>query len=105
MESSRCIKYAGIFYTFAENKVIMAEENKYNHDSVNELLTWSKDVLDNKKYPTGEFQLDKCAKILDCGKYLDSMISVISRNWENPTFHPSIDQLRLFKEKIEKAAG
>ena len=52
MESSRCIKYAGIFYTFAENKVIMAEENKYNHDSVNELLTWAKDVLDNKKYPS-----------------------------------------------------
>ena len=89
---------------FAENKVIMAEENKYNHDSVNELLTWAKDVLDSKKYPSGEFQLDKCAKILDCGKFLDSMISVISRNWENPTFHPSIDQLRLFKEKIGKAA-
>ena len=98
------IQHAGLFYTFAENKVIMAEENKYNHDSVNELLKWAKDVLDNKKYPSGEFQLDKCAKILDCGKYLDSMISVISRNWENPTLHPSIDQLRLFKEKIEKAA-
>lgn len=104
MESSRCIRYAGIFYTFADNKVIMAEEKKYDYDSINELLTWAKETLNNKRYPAGEFQLNKCAKILDCGKYLDSMISVISRNWENPTFHPSIDQLRLFKEKIEKAA-
>lgn len=54
----------------------MAEENKYNHDSINELLTWAKETLNNKRYPSGEFQLDKCAKILDCGKYLDSMIAV-----------------------------
>ena len=80
------------------------EEKKYDHDSINELLTWAKETLNNKRYPAGEFQLDKCAKILDCGKYLDSMISVISRNWENPTFYPTIDQLRLFREKIGKAA-
>lgn len=55
-----------------------------------------------KTNTAGEFQLDKCAKILDCGKYLDSMISVISRNWENPMFYPPIDQLRTFREKIEK---
>lgn len=84
---------------------IMAEEKKYDYDSINELLTWAKETLNNKRYPSGEFQLDKCAKILDCGKYLDSMIAVISRNWENPTFYPTVDQLRLFREKIEKAAG
>ena len=50
----------------------MAEEKKYDYDSINELLTWAKGTLNNKRYPTGEFQLDKCAKILDCGKYLDS---------------------------------
>lgn len=82
----------------------MAEEKKYDYDSINELLTWAKGTLNNKRYPSGEFQLDKCAKILDCGKYLDSMIAVISRNWENPTFYPTVDQLRLFREKIEKAA-
>ena len=82
----------------------MAEVNKYNHDSINELLTRDKESLNNTRYPSGEFQLDKCAKILDCGKYLDSMIAVISRNWENPTFYPTVDQLRLFREKIEKAA-
>lgn len=54
----------------------MTQENKYNHDSVNELLTWAKDVLDNKKYPSGEFQLDKCAKILDCLFYV--FINMIS---------------------------
>lgn len=77
-------------------------ENNYNHDSIQELLTWAKDTLDNKKYPVGEFQLDSCAKILDCGKYLDSMIAVISRNWENPTFYPPIDQLRAFRESIKR---
>jgi len=82
----------------------MEEEKKYDHNSVDELLIWAKNTLDNKTYPVGEFQLDKCVKILDCGKYLDSMISVISRNWENPTFYPTIEQLRLFREKIEKAA-
>ncbi len=79
----------------------MAGENKYDYDAVNELLTWAKDVLEYKKYPAEEFQLDKCAKILDCGKYLDSMIAVISGNWGNPTFYPTIDQLRAFRAKME----
>lgn len=83
---------------------IMAEEQKYDHDSINELLSWAKETLNNKRYPVGEFQLDKCAKILDCEKYLDSMILVIGKNWGNPTFYPTVDQLRLFREKIEKAA-
>ena len=83
---------------------IMAEEKKYDHDSINELLSWAKETLNNKRYPVGEFQLDKCAKILDCEKYLDSMILVIGKNWENPTFYPTVDQLRLFREKIERGA-
>lgn len=52
----------------------MAEEKKYDHDSINELPTWAKETLNNKKYPQEGFQLDKCARISDCGKYLDSMI-------------------------------
>lgn len=31
-----------------------------------------------------------------CGVFLKSMISVISRNKENPTFYPTIDQLCTF---------
>lgn len=103
MESSRCIRYAGIFYIFAENNTTM-EEKKYDYASINELLTWAKETRNNKRYPAGEFQLDKCVKILDCGKYLDSMISIVSNNWANPTFYPTVDQLRLFREKLEKAA-
>lgn len=80
------------------------EENKYDHDSVNELLTWAKETLDNKSYPIGEYQINKSTKTLDCGKYLDSMIAVITRNWENPTFYPTIDQLRFFREKIKEVA-
>lgn len=45
--------------------------------------------------------MNKCAKILDCVKYLEAMVAMISKNWENPTFHPTIDQLREFRTKIE----
>lgn len=78
------------------------EENKYNYDSVKELLAWAQKVLDNKSYPQGRFQISKCAVALDCGKYLSSMISIISKNWENPTFRPTIDQLYHFRELIER---
>lgn len=82
----------------------MSEENKNDHDSVQELLAWAQETLKNKSYPQGAYQLNKSTKILDCAKYLDSMISMISKNWENPTFYPTIDQLREFRTKIEEAA-
>jgi len=50
------------------------------------------------------FQLDKCTRTLDCGKFLDSMILVVSRTWENSPFYQIIDHLRQFIERIEKAA-
>ena len=82
----------------------MAEEKKYDHDSVQELLGWAKETLSNKSYPKGEFQINQCTKTFDCGKYLESMIAVISKNWENSTFHPTIDQLRFFREKLKEVA-
>ena len=33
--------------------------------------------------------------------YLESLVAMIGRNWENPTFHPTIDQLWEFREKWE----
>nr|DAV52388.1 MAG TPA: hypothetical protein [Caudoviricetes sp.] len=79
-------------------------ENNYDYDSVQELLTWAKETLKNKTYPQGEFQINKATKVLDCGSYLSSMIQMISRNWENPTFYPTINQLREFRIQIEKVA-
>jgi hypothetical protein len=79
----------------------MAEENKYDHDSVQELLAWAKEALSNKSYPDGKFQINKATTVLDCASFLSSMIQMISRNWENPTFYPTIDQLREFRKKIE----
>ncbi|HCJ27456.1 hypothetical protein PO397_23015 [Bacteroides ovatus] len=79
-------------------------ENNYDYDSVQELLTWAKETLKNKTYPQGEFQINKATKVLDCGSYLSSMIQMISRNWENPTFYPTINQLREFRKEIEKVA-
>lgn len=79
----------------------MAEQNN-DHDSIQELLTWAKNTLKNKSYPSGKYQLNKSTAILDCGKFLESMISMIDRNWENPTFYPTIDHLREFRTKIEQ---
>ena len=79
-------------------------ENNYDYDSVQELLTWAKETLKNKTYPQGEFQINIATKVLDCGSYLSSMIQMISRNWENPTFYPTINQLREFRIQIEKVA-
>ena len=79
----------------------MAEQN-YTHESVQELLSWARETLKNKSYPAGKFPLNKSTSILDCGKFLESMISMIDRNWENPTFYPTIDHLREFRVLIDK---
>ena len=79
----------------------MEEEHKYDHESVQEILTWAQDILKNKAYPSEEFQLDKAARIVDCGAFLSTMIQIISKNWENPTFNTAIDQLREFRLKLE----
>lgn len=89
----------------AKSIKIVMEKNKYDFESINELLTWAKETLNNKVYPKGKYQLNKSTKIIDCAKYLEAMISMISNNWENPTFYPTIDQLREFRSKIEEAAG
>ncbi len=78
------------------------EENNYAHDSVQELLAWAKSTLESKSYPSGRYQVNQSTAILDCGKYLESMIAVISRNWENSTFHPTIGQFREFRAKISE---
>ena len=78
-------------------------ENNYDHESVQELLTWAQETLKNKSYPEGNYQLSKSTTVLDCGDFLSSMISMISKNWENPTFYSTIDQLREFRNKIEAA--
>lgn len=82
----------------------MSEESKYDQSSVQELIAWAQGTLKNKQYPQGAYQLNKSTKIIDCGKYLEAMILMISRNWENPTFYPTVDQLREFKTKITEAA-
>ncbi len=76
-------------------------ERNYDNESVQELLAWAQNILKDKFYPEGRYKLNKSTTILDCGKYLESMISMINRNWENHTFYPAIDQLREFRFKIE----
>lgn len=77
------------------------EQHTYDNESVQELLGWAKKMLETKNYPTEKYQIDKCTVIIDCKAYLESLIAVIARNWENPTFHPSIDQLWQFRRKWE----
>lgn len=68
----------------------MAEENKYDQESIRELLTWAQNTLNNKTYPEGELVLDKCIKVIDCKSHIEAMIQMISKNWENPTFYPTM---------------
>ena len=73
----------------------------YNQESVQEILSWAQRILENKAYPKGNIQLNKSTKILDCGSFLSTMIQMVSKNWENPTFNTAIDQLREFKKATE----
>lgn len=82
---------------FVKNMIM---EEKYDYEAVKELLDWAQELFDSKKYPSGEFELSSCAIITDCGMFLRSMISMVSRNWENPTFYPVVDQLRTFRVKV-----
>ena len=78
------------------------EENKYDQESIRELLTWAQNTLNNKTYPEGEIALDKCIKVKDVKAHMEAMIQMISKNWENPTFYPTIDMFRRFREKLEE---
>ena len=73
----------------------------YNQESVQEILSWAQKILENKAYPKGNIQLNKSTKILDCGSFLSTMIQMVSKKWENPTFNTAIDQLREFKKATE----
>ena len=64
----------------------MAEENKYDQESIRELLAWAQNTLNNKTYPEGEIALDKCIKVKDVKAHMEAMIQMIGKNWENPTF-------------------
>lgn len=75
--------------------------HNYDYNTAQELLSWAKNMLQTKSFPEVPLQLNKSCRILDFTHYLDSMISVISKHYENPTFHTIIEQLFEFREKIE----
>ena len=76
-------------------------QHTYDEESVQELLGWAKKMLETKNYPTEKYQVNACISIIDGKLYLESLISMISKNWENPTFHPTIEQLWEYREKWE----
>lgn len=76
-------------------------QHTYDEESVQELLGWAKKMLETKSYPTEKYQVNACTSIIDGKLYLESLISMISKNWENPTFHPTIEQLWEYREKWE----
>ena len=77
----------------SKNRIDMTQHT-YDNESVQELL-------ETKNYPTEKYQLNKCTTIIDGKQYLESLIAMIDRNWENSTFHPIIEQLWEFREKWE----
>jgi hypothetical protein len=72
-------------------------QHTYDEESVQELLGWAKKMLETKSYPTEKYQVNACTSIIDGKLYLESLISMISKNWENPT----IEQLWEYREKWE----
>ena len=46
-------------------------EKKYDNEAVKELLDWAQKTLDNKKYPSGRFEINTSATIIDCGVIYD----------------------------------
>lgn len=77
------------------------EQHTYDSESVQELLDWAKKMIETKNYPTEKYQIDKCTTIIDGKSYLESLVAMITRNWENSTFHPIIKQLREFRRQWE----
>ena len=73
-------------------------QHTYDEESVQELLGWAKKMLETKSYPTEKYQVNACTSIIDGKLYLESLISMISKNWENPT---TIEQLWEYREKWE----
>ena len=68
-----------------ENSKDMAQHT-YDNEAVQELLNWAKKMIETKNYPTERYQVNQCTTIIDGKSYLESLIAMISRNWENPTF-------------------
>jgi hypothetical protein len=56
----------------------MAEDNKYDQESIRELLSWAQDTLNNKTYPEGGLVLDKCIKVIDCKSHIEAMIQIVA---------------------------
>lgn len=79
-------------------KIKMMAQRTYDNESVLEILAWANKKLETQNYPTEKFQINECTTILNGKTYLESLISMISRNWENPTFHPTIEHLWEYKE-------
>ena len=64
-----------------ENSKDMAQHT-YDNEAVQELLNWAKKMLETKNYPTERYQVNQCTTIIDGQSYLESLIAMISRNWE-----------------------
>ena len=58
-------------------------QHTYDNEAVQELLNWAKKMIETKNYPTERYQVNKCTTIIDGKSYLESLIAMISRNWEN----------------------
>ena len=75
--------------------------HSYDHESVQELLSWARNLLQNKSFPEVPYQLNISTKIINCSLFLETVIATIEENKDNSTFQPTIEQLWHFRDKIE----
>lgn len=76
-------------------------QHTYDEESVQELLAWAQKMIETQNYPTERFQINKCTTIVDGRSYLESLMIMISKNWENSTFYPTIEQLWEYRKLWE----
>ena len=74
-----------------ENSKDMAQHT-YVKEAFEELLNWSNKMIETKNYPTERYQVNQCTTIIDGKSYLESLIAMLSRNWENKTFYPTYEK-------------
>ena len=77
-------------------------EIKITKELIDELLQWGKERLEKKDYPKEAVQLSVSHRTPNCEIYINAMLHTLTRQWENPLFHPLVEEFYEFREKIQQ---
>lgn len=75
-------------------------EIDYSEETVQMLIDWAKERVEHKDYPQ-VIELNRSTKIVNCGTFFQSVVTILSSNKRNVFFYPLVDKLRQVKELLE----